>query len=99
MLVLRTSHVAAVDGTILRLHGAEDTAVQRLHELRQAWCNEVVMNTQRPLPFLDGVAVVYRVTIQNQVNVVSVRVLREASDEMEPQQHCLHRHPPGCAVT
>jgi hypothetical protein len=92
------SHVAAVDGTILRLPGAEDTVVQRLRDARQTWWNEVEMHAQRLRQFPEFVATVYRETTQNEVNVVSVRVLREASDEMEPQQHCLHRHPPGCVV-
>jgi hypothetical protein len=58
--------------------GAGDTATQRLHDARQTWRNEVEMNAHPLSPFRDFVAMVYRVTIQNEVNVVSVRVLPEA---------------------
>jgi hypothetical protein len=47
MLVIPMSHVAAADGTILPLQGAEDTGVQRLHGARQAWWKEAQMNAQR----------------------------------------------------
>jgi hypothetical protein len=56
MLVLLMGHVAAVDGTLLRLQGADDTAVQRLHGVRQTWGNEVEMDVQPLREFLDCVA-------------------------------------------
>jgi hypothetical protein len=85
MLVLPMSHVARIRGMILRLLGAEDTAVQRLHDVRPIWRREAEMNATPLHKFLDCVATVHRATIQNQVNVVSVRALREASDGMEPR--------------